>query len=210
MVRRQAVVLHDETWREDVDGLVRALRQELEPSRVPRHRLLVISAVTVTVLAASAIGLWRLSARGGDDDDAGSDPPPCTPASGTGWQPVPISAAPAGTIEVEGGGSLSFAVRDASARRDGSQQWLVLLDTSMQNDTSTDRYHGHWYYESLVVGQRAFALSCFSPEADIVIPATKGLALVGFRVECEPTGFVELVLEGARIGITGAQDPSPC
>ncbi|HKO85770.1 MAG TPA: toll/interleukin-1 receptor domain-containing protein, partial [Actinomycetota bacterium] len=55
--QRQAVVLHDETWHQDVEGLVRSLRGEPAVSASRTRRWLVAGAVVV-VLAVVGVAVW--------------------------------------------------------------------------------------------------------------------------------------------------------
>ncbi|MDH4063210.1 MAG: toll/interleukin-1 receptor domain-containing protein [Acidobacteriota bacterium] len=56
LVRRQAVVLRDDRWDDDVAHLTRSMRQALGLSRVPRW----LAPTAVGVLAAIALGSWLL------------------------------------------------------------------------------------------------------------------------------------------------------
>ena len=82
----------------------------------------------------------------------------------------------------------------------------------MENRSATETYHGDWHYDSLVVGRRVFEKSCFAATPDLVLAGTVGDALVGFDVRCEPTGYIELVLDESedRIRVTEASEPGPC
>ena len=64
LVQRQAVVLHDESWHEDVDGLVRSLRGEPPIPTRRTHKWLVGGAVAVTALLLVVI--VALLQNGGD------------------------------------------------------------------------------------------------------------------------------------------------
>ena len=89
----------------------------------------------------------------------------------------------------------------------------VLVTTTVENATTEDRYHGDWRYASLIVGQREFKASCFSPTPNIVDPKAVGDAVIGFRVTCQPVGHIQLVIEDdkARIDVTSADlQPGPC
>ena len=88
----------------------------------------------------------------------------------------------------------------------------MILETTMDNRTPGDQYHGEWRYQELIVGRRAFGYSCFSPQPDLVAPGTVGDALIGFDVRCEPQGYIELVLAQSqdRFPITADAEPGVC
>jgi len=135
----------------------------------------------------------------------------CPSPAGDGWSALPLSADPTGAEQVEDG-RLSFAVAAAHWRGEGTA-WQVVLGTSMAADVPEGAYHGYWRYDSLVVGRRSFAPTCFSPSPDFVDPGTVGDALVGFDVTCEPAGHIELRLENdaARIDVTPlTPEPPDC
>ncbi|SDC90757.1 TIR domain-containing protein [Geodermatophilus telluris] len=215
LAQRQAVVLRDESWHQDVDGLLRSLRGEAAAPTGRRRRrgpVLLAVAVLLVVLGAGAWWLARPAGGGGGDpaaatetateEDSEEDIASCTPPAGDGWSTLPLSADPTGEEQVDGG-RLDFAVAAAHWRADRAA-WQVVLETSMTADVPEGAYHGSWRYDSLVVGQRAFPPTCFSPTPDFVDPDTVGDALVGFDVTCEPAGYVELRLEddADRIDVT--------
>ncbi len=214
LAQRQAVVLHDETWHQDVDGLIRSLRGEpVVPIRRRRRRWLLTAAVAVVALGLGAGAWWLWGSTGGNGTSQGSGATiaPCTPPNAEGWAPIQLSKNPSGEDKVTGG-SLVFTVKDAHWRTHGTT-WQVTLATSMQNATPDDWYHGDYRYNSLIVGQREFAPTCFSPYTDVVSPGTVGDALIGFEVRCKPVGYIQLVIEDdkARINVTpDTLDPGPC
>jgi hypothetical protein len=219
LVHRQAVVLHDETWHQDLEGLLRSLHgQPLVPAR-PRRRWLVPAGVAAALIALVGLGVaagwWGPGPRGGSEagDQAGSGGGvlSCAPPKGQGWSRIALSNDPTGTEQLPNG-SLVFKVKDAYWRaREG--RWQVILTTSMQNATSGPEYHGDWRYSSLVVAQRQFQKACFAPTPDQVSPGTVGDALVGFEVTCEPVGYIQLILEQdvVRISVTAdTLEPGGC
>ena len=58
LVRRQAVVLHDETWHQDVNGLVRSLRGEPAVPITRSRRWLVPGAAVAVALVALGAAAW--------------------------------------------------------------------------------------------------------------------------------------------------------
>ena len=208
--QRQAVVLHDETWHQDVDGLVRSLRGEpAVPTRRSR-RWLVAGAVAAVVLVVSGVAVWWWPGAGGQAGSA-AELAACAPAAGAGWSRIAVGKDPTGEDKVSGG-SLFFRVKDARWRaREG--KWQVLLATSMENATSEAQYHGDWRYNSLVVAQREFKATCYSPTPNLVTARTVGDALIGFEVSCKPIGYIQLILENdsARISVTpDTLEPGQC
>jgi TIR domain len=219
LVHRQAVVLHDETWHQDVEGLLRSLRgQPAVPAR-PRRRWLipagVAAALIVLVGLGVAAGWWGPGSGGGSGagDQVGSEAGvlSCAPPKGQGWRPITLNNDPTGTENLSNG-SLVFTVKDAHWRGRGGK-WQVILATSMQNATSEAAYHGDWRYSSLVVGQREFKATCFASTPNLVTSRTVGDALIGFEVSCKPDGYIQLIVENdsARISVTDdTLEPGTC
>jgi hypothetical protein len=211
LVQRQAVVLHDETWHQDVEGLVRSLRGEpAVPTRLSRRWLLAGAVAIVLVVSGVAAVWWWGPANGGQTGSA-AEIAPCAPSAGAGWTPIALSKDPTGEDKVSGG-SLLFKVKDARWRARERGKWEVTLATSMENATSESQYHGDWRYSSLVVAQREFKATCFSPTPNLVNPRTVGDALIGFEVGCKPVGYIQLILENdsARISVSAGPEPGQC
>jgi hypothetical protein len=203
LVQRQAVTLHDETWHDDVNGLIRSLRGEPAVPATPSRRRWELVGGVVVVLALVAAGLVWFGGWRNADDDGEADPAPCPDPGGDAWHRIELADDPTGGVEIEEG-SLEFRVQAAQSRELESGAWQVILDTSMENQTPGPHRHGYWYYDALVVGQRAFnTQKCFSPDEgqeEGVAPDTVGDARVGFEVRCPPEGYIYLQLsaeEGA-------------
>jgi hypothetical protein len=210
LVQRQAVVLHDETWYQDVEGLVRSLRGEpAVPTRQSR-RWLVAGAVAV-VLVVSGVAVWWWGPGNGGQTGSAAELAACAPPAGAGWTPITLNKNPTGEEKVTGG-SLVFRVKDARWRAREGGKWQVLLATSMENTTSEAQYHGDWRYNSLVVGQREFKATCYSPTPNLVTARTVGDALIGFDVSCKPVGYIQLIVENdsARISVSADPEPGQC
>ncbi|SDY77036.1 TIR domain-containing protein [Geodermatophilus africanus] len=213
LAQRQAVVLHDETWHQDVDGLMRSLRGKAS-SPTQRRRggpVALAVAAPLAALGAGAWWLWGPTDEGGSGQEAGAEIASCPPLTGDGWTAIQLSADPIGGEEVEGG-ELIFSVEAASWRPQGSA-WQVTLATTMEAALPSGAYHGDWRYDSLVVAQRPFAVTCFSPSPEFVDAETVGDALIGFDVACEPVGYIQLRLENDadRIDVTPPTlEPGEC
>ena len=238
LARRQAVTLHNETWGQDVDELLRRLgggSTGFQRRHLPRR------LAAATLLAAVALAAWQIL-PGGDGatplagstevpvsspapvateparEEATVEPAetadgivPCTPPQGEGWQDLALIGTPTGRLR-EAGGRIVVSVQRARWRAGAPGTWSVILATTMDNRTAGDQYHGEWRYESLIVGRRAFGYSCFSPQPDLVGPGTVGDALIGFDVGCQPQGYIELVLAQAqdRFALTPHPEPGAC
>jgi TIR domain-containing protein len=219
LVHRQAVVLHDETWHQDVEGLLRSLRGQPAVPAKPRRRWQIAGGVAAALIALAVLGAaagWWGPGRSdgsGTGDQGGSESGilSCAAPKGQGWSPIALNNDPTGEEKLPNG-SLVFKVKDAYWRaREG--KWQVILATSMENATSEPAYHGDWRYSSLVVGQREFKATCFAPTPNLVTSQTVGDALIGFEVTCEPVGYIQLILEDekARISVTDdALEPGAC
>jgi hypothetical protein len=215
LVRRQAVVLHDETWHQDVNGLVGSLRGEPAVPTTQRPRWLVPGvAVAVALVVGVAAWLWGPGAgkapgtgEGVGGGQAGAESGlRCAPAEGQGWTAITLNNDPTG--EAKGpGGSLRFTVRYARWRARGEGTWQVTLAMSMKNTRPDAISQQAYYYGPLVVARREFARTCFAPTADVVDPEQVGETLVGFEVTCKPVGYIELKVESDTIKVS--QDPEP-
>jgi hypothetical protein len=214
LVNRQGVSLHDETWHEDVEALLRSLDGR-PPTGQGRDRRLIGGAVAVALLVLAGLGWWLVANRDGDaGDGAGGEEADgvltgCPSPAGTDWTAIPLTAGATTSVALNGG-SLNFGVKDARWREEGPQRWLVVLTATMENATAAGEYHDAGFYEQLVVGRRTNKPWCFTTDNDLVNPDTVSDALVGFEVSCEPVGEAELLLRGGRMRITEATEPGPC
>ena len=227
LVKRQGVVLHDETWHEDVDGLVRSLRgKPAMPTRRWR-RWLVGAAVGVAALLVVIVVALQGGA-GSPNDQAGgvgidspseSDKPACETPTGEGWNSIRLNSDL--TREVRGeDGSLEFTVKQGHWRALEDGRWQVTLDVAMKNLTSRDLFVGSWYF-ALVASQRQFnSANCASTaQEEFVKPNRVGDARFGWEVLCEPDGPIELVVKGpgnsqdsapSTISVAVVSEPSDC
>ena len=209
LVQRQAVVLHDETWHQNVDGLVRSLRGEPAVPHRRNRRRLVIGAVAVALAALGAGAWWWGPGTSGEGETDTADPIACAPLTAQGWSRIKLGEDPSVTVKAATGSTI-YGVKDARSRAHPGK-WQVTLAVTMENATPDSRYNGFWNYESLVVGQRQFEATCFSPDPELVDSGFVGDALVGFEVRCKPVGHIELVVEDRRMSVTdNALEPGNC
>jgi len=210
LAQRQALVLHDETWHHDVDGLVRSLRGDPAVPAKRRRRWLVTGTVMVALLALSAGAWWRWGPGTGEQTGSATAIGPCAPPDSKAWSRIALSKDPTGVDKANPGGSLIFRVKYARWRAHGGK-WQVTLTTSMENAGRQTVSTGDWRYQYLVVAQREFKATCFSPNSDTADPGVVDDELVGFDVRCKPAGYIELVLEAGRISVTpDTLEPGQC
>jgi hypothetical protein len=201
LAQRQAVVLHDETWHHDIDGLLRSLRGEpaVPTKHRPRWALAAAAAIAVAVFGGGAWWLWGSGSGGGPS--TGSDVAGCP--SLAGWSTIPLNKNATGEL-TDTSGSLSFNVEHAYWRVHGAA-WQVMLHTTVYNATPDAVDHGPWRYQYLTVAQRPFSPTCFTPNPYVVRSATRGDAFVGFDVSCQPVGRIQLRIDsdtGPLIDVT--------
>lgn len=195
--------LHDETWRDDVEGLIKSLRGE---PAVPgnRRRRLLAAGIALIALFGLGAGAWLLWGPGtGGNNQQATAIPSCVPPASQDWSAITLSKVPTAVDKADSAGPLIFTVRYARWRARGGH-WQVVLATSMQNRTRQTVYHEAWRCDYLVVADRPFKPACFSANGETVDAGLAADALVGFDVGCKPTGFIELVLEdeSGRISVT--------
>ena len=193
---RQAFVLHDQTWPQDVDGLVSRLRGQPKVRRPYRRWALGLIAFAVAAVAA-IVGpsvAWMLF---GDDGTNDASIPACPSSERT---PLALATAPvsADVARYDEVGPFRFAVEEASYRQTAPDSWLVVLQTVMRNDHSSESYgHRQDRYESLNVGGHPFPVVCYedlNPADGIVGPEERATALVGFEVARDPRADLQLRL----------------
>lgn len=217
LVQRQAIVLRDETWHQDVENLLRSLRggQAFAPRSSRRRVGMAVGTAVLAALIATAWWVGRPSGRSsnGSSTSAASGAavsPSCPDPTGQGWTKLTLSEKATARQQFEDG-TLVFSVRAASWRPLGQARWQVVIDTTAANHrTSNYFYHEGDRYEAIIVG-RQFGLSCFESSPEALIPGAVGDARTGWVVSCEPSGRVDLLLYlGTRLPVSDAPEPSPC
>ena len=200
LAQRQALELHNETWHEDVDGLVRSLRGE---PAVPanRRRWLVAGTALIALLALGAGAWWLWGPGTGAQTGSAAAIAPCARPASQAWSQIALSKNPTAVDRASPGNPLIFTVKEAHWRAHNGK-WQVVLATSVKNPAQQTNSIGDWRYKSLVVAQREFNVTCFSPTSDTVDPGIVDDELVGFDVKCKPTGLIQLVLESGIISVT--------
>jgi hypothetical protein len=200
LAQRQALELHNETWHHDVDGLVRSLRGEPAVS-ANRRRWLVAGTVLIALLTLGAGAWWLWGPGTGAQTGSAAAIAPCAWPASQAWSQIALSKNPTAVDRASPGNPLIFTVKEAHWRAHNGK-WQVILATSVENAAQQTASLGDWQYKSLVVAQREFNVTCFSPTSDTVDPGIVDDELVGFDVKCKPTGFIQLVLESGRISVT--------
>jgi hypothetical protein len=192
LAQRQAVSLRDQTWRNDVDALVRSLHgeQAAEPGRNRRWPLVATAIAATLVAAGTAFALQR----DGDGDDS-ETVPVCPSTTGTDWHPINVDTEAVARAPSDDG-QLEFRIRSASWKTAGDGTWDVVIAAEMLNDSPTDHSNGDYRFDYLAVALRENSVTCFRTTADVVEPEKVADSVVGFEVTCDPTGYLQLGVNG--------------
>jgi TIR domain len=210
LAQRQAVRLHDETWQEDLDALVRRLRED--PGSAVRQWQVAIGVAVVA--GAAAVAGWLLL-RDGDDEGtetSGAELTGC-PLPDPTWQT--LEGEPAEPIQVASGVWISVA--GAGIRElPGEGEWQVVVQTDAENRGMADGWrHEASIYSQLLVDRVPYGPpTCFSSSGDLFAGADddilvdqgeRSLGAVGYELPLDPTGHpMQLELSGGqRAPVTG-------
>ena len=214
---RQAVELHDTTWRQDVDAFIRSLRGEA--ATTPSRRL--ISTALIALLLVVGLAGWLVFGRDGEESangsrGAASSQPgsadtkvtattvldPCTTPTPE-WTDLGVT----GSTDV-GQPGWHFTVADGHEREADSGRWDVVLRIEGSQDTDASQWHYAAFYELAVDG------ATYEPDCFVVVggqnplsPGASSEALVGFDLPDELTGGFALGLD--TFGDVGRIDLQP-
>jgi len=197
LAQRQAVALRDESWHQDVDGLLRSLRGEpTGPAPVTRPRWLVPLAVLVMFAVVAGVVLFvvtRSPGGGSGGDSAGGTSTttrPCTGLPTAGWHTMAlISPDPSGTFSIDGGQGVVTVTGVRWRQLAGGHQ--VIVTSRFFNNGSQANYPMS-DYQKLSVFRQGFSIECINRDEDIQ-PSLITYATIGYTgVPCRPSG--QLVL----------------
>lgn len=210
LARRQAVSMRDETWHDDVDALVRSLHGERAAAPGRDRRWLVAAAVAAVVVAGGTVIALQRDGDGGDSETV----PVCPSTTGAGWHPIDVDTRAVARAPSDDG-QLKFRVRSASWKASGDGTWEVVMAAEMLNDSPTGHSNGDYRYDYLAVALRENPVTCFRSTVDEVDAGKVADSVVGFEVTCDPTGYLQLGVNGdgethGAADLTAADTSSSC
>jgi hypothetical protein len=216
LVDRQAVTIHDEAFRRDVDDLLRALRGKPagQPGDNRRRWRYAAAAGGVLVVAIVATLLLVNRDAGDNNDDTGLTG--CPTPSQPEWTRIELAGSPSAVVP-DTDGTVVITVMSASWRPSADGKWEVQLATQMDNENTVAREHGAWFYRDLEVARRPFDPWCFNTLRDTYPdPGLIADGLIGFEVSCAPVGSMDLALtspvsdERIDLHLTASDEPTAC
>jgi hypothetical protein len=194
LARRQAVELRDESWPEDVESLIRRLEGK---EAVMDRRRWIPAAIGVAVLGVAGVLIWQAQAGTGDDELT-----QC-PAPDETWTAVGVSPGATDIEQLERDRALSYTVVETAFRKESEEEWLVVLDVRLDNESEdvegNDDHTGYGpnVFDALHVDEiSAGGPYCFGEnrgDTDLR-PGESGVARVGFISPNDPTDMA-LMLE---------------
>jgi hypothetical protein len=203
---RQAVVLRDSAWHQDVDALISGLRGEQPAGRRSRWRVATVLAAVVALAVVGLVVAWALRDREAADDTSLTG---CPGPETEDWTDIALEGSPTGRSE-GADRTLNFAVTDARQRPSPPETWEVVLAVTATNEAGPDLDHEPWFYE-LVVDGVEFDPSCFDLLAgnNPLKAGSSNDVRVGFEVTRDPADSrleldVDQGEEPTRIALTGA------
>ena len=164
---RQAMVLRDDAWHRDIDGLIASLRGESEAPASSRRRITVLTGVgAVAVLAVAG---WLVSGGYSAPDDNGPPLSQCPLLDDPEFTLLELVDGRSGRISNDDG-TLRVTVNRVGYREVESDVWEVVLETEMENESREVGYHADWHYGALSVDQRpSDSPTCSTDEAQLDI-----------------------------------------
>ena len=201
---RQAVILRDVSWHQDVDDLVRRLEGE-EPLVTERRRWPLLVALGVAAVVGAVV--VTLLVRGGDDGDSTDELPPCQ--TDDTWTSVELVGDPLREV-TNGLETAEFEAVSAAYQLDGSGGAEIVLEVAATNHSEPQpaaTYDGGVYYsigwiQGIVVdGVVQSDVRCWGPVVGDpqLQPEQTAIATMGFHSEFDPTGK-ELALQLSDLG----------
>jgi hypothetical protein len=195
LARRQAVELRDETWSEDVEGLIRRLEGK-DAVRQPRRWIPV--AIGLAVLGVVGFLVWQAQVGDGGDED---DLTQC-PAPDDDWTTVDVAPNATDVEQQSDGGALRYTVVGTDFLEE-SGGWLVVLHVRLRNESEeisgSDDHTGYGpsIFDALHVDRVSVGgPDCFGEnqgDTDLA-PEEEAIARVGFISALDPTD-ASLMLE---------------
>ena len=196
---RQAVVLHDESWRQDVDSFIRSLRGKPTTTR-GQHRWLIPAAIIALLVVAGFAG-WLAFGRDGEGSggETGQETP-VTPTTVLDSCPTPTSEwtdlGVTGKTQV-GQPGWNIRVVDGHQLED-SGRWDVVLSIEASQNTEASQTHYAAFY-NLAVDGATHEPDCFLGQ-NRLDPRQSSQALVGFDLPDELTGAFALDVNTGEFG----------
>jgi hypothetical protein len=203
LLRRQAVAVRDETWHEDVDGLVRRLQAEIEPPRRRRLPVWLLAALAAAVVLGGLVAVFWVTRRDSGSSDS-SSLPACS-APDDSWTTLPLATAPTAVYELADGTNrvVGYAGTAVRAKRRQSA-WRILVDVGVSNATAPveGTSDDEWYVGSgdfnrvVVDGLAGSDPVCFNlvSGAQQLPPGQRNVIRLGFDSSIDPSR-AELLLE---------------
>jgi TIR domain len=214
LAQRQAVVLRDATWHQDLDELIGRLKGEMASGPTLGRRRLTVATAVFSAMALAGI-VWLLVRDDGESSSDDFSHAAC-PVPDASWASLVVSPAAIVSYELEDAERHrhSYTVLDAAARANTSGWEVVLVvdhanDTTPIDDTSADDTYYSWssmstlFVDDLSQGEP----TCFSIQngEQEVLPGKRAIARFGFQSSIDPNGVeLEAITDDDRsISITG-------
>jgi hypothetical protein len=213
LVHRQAVSVRDESWRQDVDDLIRRLEGR-EQTTSGTRRPWLIAGIAAGVIVAVVVAIIVIRSNDDEDASSGDAPPRCT--SDSTYTDVALAPERSASFIDEKGLALEAEIVGASTRPGrpaDDDHGAVLVEVSVANRAEPvpdsfldDTYLGAGAIESLLLdGVDQGDVTCVSVVGDPEIqPDRRAIATFGFDTTADPTGApMRLVIyDGVELTVT--------